>query len=88
MLNYGPAVLIIFSVFVGILLNRRDLSALRAELRGELGSFRDEVRREFDQVRREQVETNRRLTLIETDQKHFFQVTGKLDGRIDEPSRR
>lgn len=68
-LNYGPAVLIMFSIFFGILLNRRDVMA-----------FRDEFRREFDDVKR-------RLILIKADQKHFFEVTGKLDGRIDQLSR-
>ncbi len=76
MLTYGPAVLIIFSVFVGILLNRRDVNGLR-----------EEFRREFDSVRRELDKMERRLGLIEGDQKHFFEVTGKLDGRIDQLSR-
>lgn len=70
MLNYGPAVLILFSIFVGILLNRRDSTALRAEMH-----------RQFDEV-------SRRLGLIEGDQKQFFTVTGKLDGRIEELSRK
>lgn len=41
----------------------------------------ENMNRRFDEV-------NRRLELIEKDQKDFFTVTGKLDGRIDELSRR
>ncbi len=74
MLNYIPAALIILSVFVsvfiGILMNRRDVESLRVDMN-----------RQFDGV-------NSRLTRIEDYQKQFFTVTGKLDGRIEELSRR
>ena len=74
MVNYAPAALIILSVFVsvfvGILMNRRDVSSLK-----------EDINKQFDRM-------DRRLTLIETDQKQFFTISGKLDGRIDELSRR
>lgn len=47
----------------------------------------DEVNRRFGDIHRQFDEVNRRLTLIEGDQKQFFTVTGKLDGRIDQLSR-
>ncbi len=53
-----------------------------------LSDFRDDVSRRFDQTdaRIGRIET--RLVGIEQDQKQFFTVTGKLDGRIEELSRR
>ncbi len=38
----------------------------------------------FDKVNRQFYEVNRRLSLIGVDQKQFYTVTGKLDGRLDE----
>ena len=74
MVSYIPAALIILSVFVsvfiGILMNRRDATLLR-----------DDMNRGIDEL-------NRRLTLIESDQKHFFTITGRMDGRIDEIAKR
>ena len=53
---------------------------LRADLSRRLDEVERNTNRQFDEV-------NRRLTLIESDQKQFFAVTGKLDGRIDQLSR-
>ena len=53
--------------------------------------LRNDVNRQFDEVKRDVHrqfdEVNRRLSLIEGDQKQFFSVTGRLDGRIDQLSR-
>lgn len=53
---------------------------LRADVNRRLDEVERNSNRQFDEV-------NRRLTLIEGDQKQFFAVTGKLDGRIDQLSR-
>lgn len=80
MLNYGPALLIVFSVFLGILLNRREVTSLKEDMNKQFERSKEDMNKQFERV-------DRRLTLIENDQKQFFQVTGKLDGRIDELSR-
>ena len=53
-----------------------------------LTEFRGEVDRRFDVVDRQFDRMDRRLTLIEGDQKQFFAITGRLDGRIDELHRK
>jgi len=46
------------------------------------------VNRQFDTMNRQFDTVNSRLNRIEEDQKHFYAVTGKLDGRIDEIAKR
>ena len=46
-----------------------------------LSEFRADVNRQFDKM-------DVRLDLIENDQKEFFTVTGRLDGRIEQLSRK
>lgn len=58
-----------------------------SDLRADVNRQFDEVNRRFGDVNRQFDEVSRRLTLIENDQKQFFAVTGKLDGRIDQLSR-
>lgn len=45
-----------------------------------LGDLREDMNRQFNRV-------DSRLALIEADQKEFFSVTGRLDGRIEQLSR-
>ena len=70
----------------------RQFSDLRAETNRQFGEMRADTNRQFGELRadmnRQFDETNRRLGLIESDQKQFYAVTGKLDGRIDEISRK
>ncbi len=120
MVNYVPAALIILSVFlsvfVGILLNRRDANALKEDvnrrfdqmdrridgveqsLSNRIDGVEQSLSRRIDSVEKsladriDRVEfridkVEHRLELIETDQKQFFTVTGKMEGRIDELSR-
>ena len=47
-----------------------------------------DMNQQFDRMDRQFDRTDRRLILIENDQKQFFTVTGKMDGRIDELSRK
>ncbi len=74
MLTFAPVALIVFSVFASVLVG---ILMNRAEVR----SLREDMNRRFDGV-------ERRLELIEGDQKRFFSLTGRMDGRIDELSRR
>ncbi len=60
-----------------------------------LSDLRSDVNRQFDRMdgRLDRMDgrldlMDERLRLIEGDQKQFFTVTGKLDGRIDELSRK
>jgi len=50
--------------------------------------FKSDMHRQFDEVSRQFGEVNRRLTLIKTDLKQFYGITQKLEGRVDEISRR
>lgn len=59
-----------FLVLIGILLNHREVSSLKTDMKERL-----------DRV-------DARLVLIESDQKQFFAITGKLDGRIEELHRK
>lgn len=56
---------------------REDINRRFVELKGDLKA---DLNTRFNEV-------DRRLVLIESDQKRFFEVTGKLDGRIDQLSR-
>lgn len=60
---------------------------LRADVNRRFDEVERNTNRQFHEVNRQFDEVNRRLTLIEGDQKQFFTVTGKLDGRIDQLSR-
>ncbi len=91
MLNYGPALLIVFSVFLGILLNRREVTSLKEDMNKQFERSKEDMNKQFqsskEDMNKQFERVDRRLTLIENDQKQFFQVTGKMDGRIDELSR-
>ena len=73
MLNYGPAALIILFTFLSVFVG----IFLN---RRDSTVMRQDINRQFNEV-------NRRLSRIEDDQKHFYAVTGKMEGRIDELSR-
>ena len=60
---------------------------LRDDVSRRFNEAERNVSRQFAEVNRQFDEVSRRLTLIESDQKQFFAVTGKLDGRIDQLSR-
>ncbi len=64
---------------------------LRADVNRQFDEVKRDVSHRFDEAKRSTDrqfdEVNRRLTLIQGDQKQFFTVTGKLDGRIDQLSR-
>lgn len=53
-----------------------------------LTEFRSDVDRRFEGIDRQFDRMDRRLILIENDQRQFFTITGKLDGRIDELHRK
>ena len=53
-----------------------------------LSDLSNDVNRQFDRMDQQFKRVDERLKLIESDQKQFFTVTGKLDGRIDELSRK
>lgn len=88
MVNYGPAALIILSVFlsvfVGILMNRRDVTSLKDNMNRQF----DAVNRQFDAVNRQFTEINGRLARIDEDLREFYGMEKKLEGRVDELSRR
>ncbi len=60
------------------------LTDLRDSVDSRFNSLTSSMNRQFDQVNRRFDEVNRRLGLIEADQKQFYAVTGRLDGRLDE----
>ena len=69
----------------------RKLSDLRAEMNGRFESVDQQfngVNRQFDRIDRQFDSMGQRMERLENDQKQFFTVTGKLDGRIDEIARR
>ncbi len=83
----APATLLI-AILAGIWLNRRDYTVLKTNMDEKFADAKAETNRRFDEVSRRFDEVNRRLGLIETDQKQFYAVTGKLDGRLDEIAKR
>ncbi|WP_419805100.1 hypothetical protein [Terriglobus sp.] len=72
MLNYGPTTLIMFSVFlsvfVGILMNRRDATSLKDDMNRQF----DGVNRRFDEVNRQFVEVHDHLNRIDEDLREFY----------------
>ena len=73
--------------FVLVILAWINQNQRSTDLRADVNRQFDEVNRRFGDVNRQFEEVSRRLSLIENDQKQFFAVTGKLDGRIDQLSR-
>jgi hypothetical protein len=64
-------------VLIGILLNERNISNLRSDMK----DMRKELTGELKEVRS-------RIDRIDSDLAHFFKVTGILEGRLDELSKR
>ena len=77
--DYGPAALIIFSIFVGILLNHREVTTLKADMNRQFDSAKVDTNRQFDKV-------DARLTRIEEDLKRFHGTDKELEGRINQLS--
>ncbi len=84
MLNYGPAVLIIFSVFLGILLNRRDTTILKADI----NSLKADMDKQFDRVDKRFDVLTARVSALEADYTQFYGMQQKMEGRLDEISSR
>ncbi len=83
-INYGPAVLILFSIFFGIFMNRRDYSLLREDMNRRFDELKADLKADLNF---RFGEVDRRLALIEADQKQFFKETGEIHGRLNELSR-
>ena len=77
MLNYGPAVLILFSIFVGILLSRRDFAMLKADMD-----------KQFDRIEKRLDALTSRVSALESDYTRFYGMQQKMEGRLDEISAR
>lgn len=80
LISYSPAVLILFSIFFGIFMNRRDYTLLREDMNRRFSELKADLNSKFGEV-------DRRLGLIEADQKQFFKETGEIHGRLNELSR-
>ena len=70
-----------FVVLIGILLSRRDSGVLKTDTDRQFDELRSDMSRQFAEI-------HRRLDVIDGDLKHFHNVTGRLEGRIEELSRR
>lgn len=97
--EYIPVALIIASVLSGILFNRRDTNELKADMNTKFADMKADTNRQFSEVNtkladlkadmnRQFTEVNRRLDIVDSDLKQFHTITGKLEGRVDELSRR
>lgn len=75
-----PSILVI----LGWLHQNMRLSDLRSDFNRQF----DNMDQRLDRMDQRLDRMDERLRLIEGDQKQFFTVTGKLDGRIDELSRK
>jgi len=73
---------------IGIILSRQDNRDTRAELRGEIAGVRGEILGLGGEILalRNHVDTS--LGHIRDDLKQFYGMTTKLEGRMDEPSKR
>ena len=74
---------ILFILF-GILLNRQDVTALRNELRTEIGSLRTELHAEIGGLRGEM---NSRFDSIQRDLREFYAEQARHDVRISKLER-
>ena len=77
-----------FVILLGILLSRRDVSDLRAEMNRSFDEISREVSRRFDEVSCRFEGVDKRLGRIDDDLKHFRSVTRNLEGRIEQISLR
>ncbi len=84
MLNYGPAVLILFSIFVGILMSRRDFTTLKADMDKQF----DRIDKQFDRIDKRLDALTARVSALETDYTQFYGMQQKVEGRLDEISAR
>jgi hypothetical protein len=55
-LNAFAIVILTIAVLFGILLNRHDATAIRAEVKSEIGNLRSELRSEIGQLRSEMIQ--------------------------------
>ncbi len=67
----------VLAILAGILFNRSDVKDLRTEIK----ELRAEMRARFDQV-------DTRFNRVDADLRQFYAVTGKLEGRVDEISKK
>ena len=67
----------VLAILAGILFNRSDVKELRAEMRARF----DRVDARFDQV-------DARFNRVDADLRQVYAFTGKLEGRIDEISKK
>ena len=86
--EYGPVILLFLGILGGIWLNRRDFADLKVDMNRQFAETKAETNRQFAELRadmtRQFTDTNRRIDRIEDDRKIFHNVTGRLDGRIEE----
>ncbi len=67
---------------------KESLQRQHNDLRASMDRQFEQVDRQFEQVDRRFEQINHRLDRIDDDLKHFHNVTGVLEGRIDEVSRK
>jgi len=67
-------------IVAGILFNRSDAKQTRRELTDELRSVKAQFHMDLKELR---TDVMARLAVIEGDSRHFYTITGKLDGRVD-----
>ena len=66
----------LLAILAGILLNRSDASAIRAELQNEIKGVREDARTRH-------AELLTRFNVLESDMRQFYHLTGKLEARMD-----
>ncbi len=74
----------VLAILAGILFNRSDVKELRAEIR----ALSDRVDTRFDRVDARFDQVDARFNRVDADLRQFYAVTGKLEGRVDEISKK
>ncbi len=81
----------VLAILAGILFNRSDVKELRAEMRARFDRVDaqfDRVDAQFDRVDARFDQVDARFNRVDADLRQFYAVTGKLEGRVDEISKR
>ncbi len=79
LINYSPRRTHTLLGLFGVFINRRDYSLLREDMNRRFSELKADLSTKFG-------ENDRRLGLIEADQKQFFKESGEIHGRLNELS--
>jgi len=77
--EYAPLAITLVAIFAGILVNKVDVSNLKADMKDLKADFKTR----FEQTDKQIDYLVGRMQVIEADLRQFYAITGELKGRFD-----